>query len=77
MISGGLIKFFVKKSTSKILANKIRILKGMDANHPPVKTYPQIMDYLSKLLEVACNPVPKGHSCWTLCGLCAFLKLIK
>lgn len=98
-------KILRQKNTSETVANRIRILKDMDANHPPVKTYkrcasdhgisePTITNVVkkfvnegldatiklkrsvnsdnaqrkvdgrveAKLLEVACGPVPKGHS---------------
>ncbi|MBD5836094.1 helix-turn-helix domain-containing protein, partial [Lactobacillus delbrueckii] len=32
-------KILRQKNTSETVANRIRILKDMDANHPPVKTY--------------------------------------
>ena len=34
-------KILRQKNTSETVANRIRILKDMDANHPPVKTYKQ------------------------------------
>ena len=34
-------KILRQKNTSETVANGIRILKDMDANHPPVKTYKQ------------------------------------
>lgn len=112
-------KILRQKNTSETLANRIRILKDMDANHPPVKTYkqcasdhgisePTITNVVrkfvnegldatiklkrsvnsdnaqrkvdgrveAKLLEVACGPVPKGHSHWTLRLLEAQMKII-
>ena len=112
-------KILRQKNTSETLANRIRILKDMDANHPPVKTYkqcasdhgisePTITNVVrkfvnegldatiklkrsvnsdnaqrkvdgrveAKLLEVACEPVPKGHSRWTLRLLEAQMKII-
>ncbi|MCD5487688.1 helix-turn-helix domain-containing protein [Lactobacillus delbrueckii] len=99
-------KILRQKNTSETVANRIRILKDMDANYPPVKTAsnhgisePTITNVVrkfvnegldatiklkrsvnsdnaqqckvdgrvtAKLLEVACGPVPKGHSRWTL-----------
>jgi transposase len=112
-------KILRQKNTSETVANRIRILKDMDANHPPVKTYkqcasdhgisePTITNVVrkfvnegldatiklkrsvnsdnaqrkvdgrveAKLLEVACGPVPKGHSRWTLRLLEAQMKII-
>lgn len=112
-------KILRQKNTSETVANRIRILKDMDANHPPVKTYkqcasdhgisePTITNIVkkfvnegldatiklkrsvnsdnaqrkvdgrveAKLLEVACGPVPKGHSRWTLRLLEAQMKII-
>ena len=34
-------KILRQKNTSETVANRIRILKDRDANHPPVKTYKQ------------------------------------
>lgn len=34
-------KILRQKNTSETVANRIRILKDMDANPPPVKTYKQ------------------------------------
>ncbi|GHV97577.1 IS630 family transposase [Lactobacillus nasalidis] len=112
-------KILRQKNTSETVANRIRILKDMDANHPPVKTYKQcasdhgiseptitnaVRKFVNegldatiklkrsvnsdnaqrkvdgrveaKLLEVACGPVPKGHSRWTLRLLEAQMKII-